>query len=96
MPDGKRAFIGAKAPCGSVRKQGPCGGVAFDDPPSEVTYLLVADGDGTRLTVQERPLQVGTVARAAGRADWTDWDNRLARGWVRLERPLAIAGGARY
>jgi uncharacterized protein YndB with AHSA1/START domain len=49
---------------------------------SEVSYLLEHTKEGTRLTVQERPLAPEASASASGHA-WTSWDSRLARAWAR-------------
>ena len=68
-----------------------------DDPdPSEVSYLLEPDGDGTRLTIQERSVPAGgpqaSAARGAAAPAWTPWDSRLAGAWTCLAaRPHAGA-----
>lgn len=83
---------------GEVRPQRRLSFVWWSDgePPdpeaTEVTYQLEPDGDGTRLTVQERPLEVGP--QACVRADWHDWDNRLAGAWVDLSTTALSGVGA--
>ena len=53
---------------------------------SEVSYLLEAVGDGTRLTIQERSIRVLESEPAdslrPGRPDsWTHWDGVMASVW---------------
>jgi uncharacterized protein YndB with AHSA1/START domain len=56
-----------------------------EEPPSEVTYTLEDDDDGTRLTITEQPLDP-TVARAScDQPSWDDWDGRLVGLWARAE-----------
>jgi uncharacterized protein YndB with AHSA1/START domain len=66
---------------------------------SEVSYLLEPVPEGTRLTIQERPVGAPAgFARAGGtpasgpaagpRASWTAWDSRLAHAWGSLLAPV--------
>lgn len=52
-----------------------------DEPESttEVSYLLEPDGDGTRLTIQER-----SAGSAVASAAWSPWDTRIAGAWTAL------------
>lgn len=59
---------------------------------SEVTYLLEPDANGTRLTVQETPLEV-TAPPARTQAGWHDWDNRLAGAWMDLSSTSLSGAG---
>lgn len=61
-----------------------------DAGPSQVSYDLVPEEDGTRLIVTEAPLPSSTSARAettsgAGELEWSDWDTTMFRCWARLE-----------
>lgn len=62
---------------------------------SEVSYVLEPDGDGTRLTIQERqviapPISPQASARACAQpAPWTVWDDRLVGVWAGLVAPVA-------
>jgi uncharacterized protein YndB with AHSA1/START domain len=49
---------------------------------SEVSYVLQPDGDGTRLTVQERPVEPATTPQARADAAWSAWDSRLLGAWA--------------
>lgn len=67
-----------------------------EDESSEVTYLLGPQGEGTELTITERPLPTGRPAGAATArttsavANWTPWDGRLVGVWGRVIAPVAI------
>jgi uncharacterized protein YndB with AHSA1/START domain len=77
-----------------------------DEPPTQVTYTLEDDDDGTRLTVTEQPLDeaVPTTCSVAVRGGvdsrwgewasrWGEWDSRLAGLWIQAsaERVSALA-----
>jgi uncharacterized protein YndB with AHSA1/START domain len=77
------------------------------DDVSEVSYLIEADEDGARLTVQERPLDTPSTAPSDRRsptearsgasdrlAEWTAWDTRLAGAWAGMcgGGPVAMSG----
>ncbi|MBO0732607.1 MAG: SRPBCC domain-containing protein [Acidimicrobiaceae bacterium] len=53
--------------------------------PSEVTYDLSPEPDGTQLTVTERPLaEAPTASAARAQAEtWSAWDTRLLGTWAR-------------
>lgn len=63
---------------------------------SEVSYLLEPHEGGTRLTIQERPVEpgsAGATACASNRGSsgatvtpftWSRWDERMAGAWVTL------------
>jgi uncharacterized protein YndB with AHSA1/START domain len=81
----------------------PQGGSADARDVSEVSYLLEAVEDGTRLTIQERQVaraSLGSLADrrtpAAGRPPepWTAWDERLAGAWARVGRPFGARAGS--
>lgn len=59
------------------------------DGASEVSYVLQPDGDGTRLTVQERPVEPDQAPRAHARAGWSTWDSRLFSAWACAAPQLA-------
>jgi uncharacterized protein YndB with AHSA1/START domain len=61
------------------------------DGASEVSYVLQPDGDGTRLTVQERPVEQDALpqAHATARGDWSTWDSRLFSAWACAAPQLA-------
>jgi len=50
---------------------------------SEVTYDLEPDGDGTVLTVTERPTGPAGAALAQDSCSWTAWDGRALGLWAR-------------
>ncbi len=55
---------------------------------SEVTYLVEPDGDGSRLTVQERtvdselPVEAVDAPLVCHDSTWTSWDSRMASVWA--------------
>jgi uncharacterized protein YndB with AHSA1/START domain len=53
---------------------------------SEVSYVLEPVPGGTRLTIQEQPVDAST-GPAQVRAGWTAWDRRLVTAWGRLGTP---------
>jgi uncharacterized protein YndB with AHSA1/START domain len=57
------------------------------DDVSEVSYVLEPVPGGTRLTIQEQPVDRSTAGRAQARTGWTAWDGRLALAWGRLDAP---------
>ncbi|HEX4218222.1 MAG TPA: SRPBCC domain-containing protein [Acidimicrobiales bacterium] len=76
-----------------------------DDETSEVSYTLAPEGDGTTLTVTERPLPTGQraatlsastrsgTARDPRAATWTALDDHLVAVWSRANAPVSV--GAR-
>ncbi len=59
------------------------------DGASEVSYVLQPDGDGTRLTVQEHPVEQDQPPQAHARAGWSTWDSRLFSAWACAAPQLA-------
>jgi uncharacterized protein YndB with AHSA1/START domain len=61
---------------------------------SEITYVLEPDGNGTRLTIQERQVAgspaIGSQACAGDSPTrWTVWDDRLGGAWAALAAPAS-------
>ncbi len=52
---------------------------------SEVTYDLRPAGEGTELTVTERPLPAASAPSASVAGSWTAWDTRLLGVWARAD-----------
>ena len=52
---------------------------------SEVSYVLEPDEEGTRLTVQERPIE----PHASALGGWSTWDSRLFSAWACTSPQLA-------
>jgi uncharacterized protein YndB with AHSA1/START domain len=73
-----------------------------DDETSEVSYVLEPDGDGTDLTIIERPVPTtqpattlstrvlsGTACESTA-AMWTAMDDYLVGAWSRVNAPVAV------
>lgn len=58
---------------------------SVEEPPSEVTYTLEDDDDGTRLTITEQPLDPAVAQASCVQPSWDDWDGRLVGLWARAE-----------
>jgi uncharacterized protein YndB with AHSA1/START domain len=89
--------VGAEpaGPAGATSPAGPDGpDGAGPAGSSEVSYLLEPDGEGTRLTVQERQLAAPDGPQTCARVGcsptprgWTGWDDRLFGAWAGLVAP---------
>jgi hypothetical protein len=66
--------------------------VGQEEPPTEVTYTLEDDNEGTRLTVTEQPLDQTAAPTCRAEQSWDAWDGRVLGLWVRADaRVRALA-----
>jgi uncharacterized protein YndB with AHSA1/START domain len=61
------------------------------EPPSEVTYTLEDDDDGTRLTVTELPLDLDQAPTCSAARAWQPWDGRLVGLWAQALASCPLA-----
>lgn len=87
----ERSRAGVEVELGRVRKWSPPGLLELDfyvatgpDKPTDVTITFVAEGAGTRVTVEQRPTR-------ASEAVWSERAPRFAASWDRVLECLAQA-----